>query len=87
MALSNTTQTKLKVFIKTYLCLKKEASCRELTDACNSFNFSLKMGITNNEMARFLSKMRSMTNPNFLDGLDYRVDSNGKTKIYYLKWR
>ena len=86
MVVAKTTQQKIKVFVKTYLCLRKEATCRELTECFNSFNFSIKMGVTNNEMARFLSKMTSLTNKHFLDGLTFRRKADG-TKIYYLKLR
>ena len=86
MAITKNNQNKLKIFIKTYLCVKKEATCRELTDCCNSFNFSIHNGVTNNEMAKFLRKLMCQTNQHFLDGLTFRKNSHG-TKIYYLKWR
>lgn len=81
--LSNTAKHKIRIFVKTYLYLKGEATSRELTFAINDLDLGIRDGVTATEMSKYLKSLTYKGNKQFLDCLSFR--KKGNITIYYLK--
>lgn len=74
---------KIKVFVKTYLSLKGQATSKELATYINELDVGLNDGITSGEMGRLLKAAMDTTHKHFLSNLDFKTSSKGR--VYFLK--